>query len=191
MVTLFGKEIRRSEKFPEIWINDNCTVYSYYMNSYRKLEHYEDANKDRIVKCGHFKGGWCYVGELMEECWPETHKEKLADGFYNNMKTVTQTTVKLEGKYVEISNSATICEKYNLRAAELLDIFNLGLRRSRTPKTKMRKDSVKDSVKRERAAKAEKEREEAAKETGLRYPKNYVPNEKVPPINLWGNKSEE
>lgn len=188
MKKLRGVEIRQSEKFPLIWVTEKMRVYSICHNKDRELKHEEDKNHDRIVKAACFKGGWCYVGELMAECWEEKHKENIKNGTYNNMKKPPNG--KNSSDEIHIWNAASLSLKYGLTSYELRDIVETASRRPPTAKTKVRKDSVKDSDKREQKSKQRKEAMEESKQTGLRYPKNYEANFTVPPLNL-GNRYGE
>jgi hypothetical protein len=188
MERLNGVEIRQSEKFPLIWVTQKMRVYSICHNLKRELKHEEDKNFDRIVKAACFKGGWCYVGELMAECWEDQHKENIKNGTYNNMKKPPNGKNSGDDK-VHIWNSASLCIKYGLTSYELRDIVETASKRPPTAKTKIRKDSVKDSDKREQKAKERKEAMEESKETGLRYPKNYEAYDRVPSISLKNNNN--
>jgi hypothetical protein len=184
MVKHRNLEIRESETYPGVWVKANMQVYVKVINLYRELLKEEDENHDMIVRCTFFKGGWCYVGELMAECWEEQHNKNIKNRVYNNMKKQTTSGRNFGGGYIQIFNSESTCLEYGLTSYELRDIVEKSLKRNPTPKTKVRKDSVKDSVKREQVVKARKQAMAEGQEVGLRIPKNYEPYDSVPSINL-------
>lgn len=179
-----GKEIRQSETHEQVWVKENMQIYVYSDNKMRELPHEEDDNHDRIVKCILFKGGWCYVEQLMSECWEEKHKYNLKKRVYNNMKKKTKDGWVHGGGHIHIFNSASLCEEFKITTTELEYIVINALQRKPTPESKKRMDAVKGSVKREKAAKARKEIMAEEQEIGIKLLKTYVPYDSVPPINL-------